>query len=282
MAFCDFGAMLVRAKQGGYAVGAFNIVNYLTTRSAIRTAEEMESPIILQTSVSTVKQFGVSELADMLEVLRKNARVPVATHLDHCTDPELAKACVDSGWDAVMIDISARPFAENIRVTKEVQEYAHRHGVCVEGELGIIGGVEDNIFADEEHRAGYEESIRYLEETGIDAFAPSIGTAHGLYKKAVELDYDLICKLRDSSEVPVVVHGGTGLADEQFRELVRCGAAKINISTAVKYGYIDGLKEYLAKKPMEYNPLKLDAWAERSVNNVVRRHIELFGSAGKA
>ncbi|MDR0399726.1 MAG: class II fructose-bisphosphate aldolase [Treponema sp.] len=272
----SLGELLRQARAEGYAVGAFNITCYITCRAAIAAANAVETPILLQTSVSTVKKFGPEELFAMMDLLRRGAKVPVLFHLDHCTDPELAKKCADTGWDSVMIDMSARPLDENIRITAEIKKYARTKGVGVEGELGIIKGVEDEIAADEQQLAGFEDSMKFIDGAGVDAFAPAIGTAHGLYKKAVNLNYDLVKRLADSTEVPIVVHGGTGLAIEQFHRLIQSGASKINVSTALKYAYIDGLREYWSAHREEYNPIKLNDAAESSVRKTVEDHILRF------
>jgi fructose-bisphosphate aldolase class II len=272
----DLKKLLIKARAGGFAIGAFNVFDYISTRAAITAANEVDTPIILQTSVGTVKKFGASELFEMMALLRKNSKVSVLFHLDHCTDPVLAKTCVDAGWDSVMLDISARPLAENIALTAEIKKYATARGVCVEGELGVIAGVEEEIGADTGKLASYEDSIKFLEETQVDAFAPAIGTAHGLYKKEIKLNFDLVQRLADTTATPIVVHGGTGLSDEQFAQLIKCGASKINVSTALKYAYIDGLREYWTNHSDEYNPIKLNTAAEDSVKKTVREHILRF------
>jgi fructose-bisphosphate aldolase class II len=268
--------LLSQARKEHFAIGAFNIFDYLTTRAAIDAANAANTPILLQTSVGTVKKFGPQALFDMMNLLRKKSAVPVLIHLDHCTDPALAKACVDAGWDSVMIDMSAKALDENIAVTADVGEYAHKREVCVEGELGVIKGVEEEISSDVEKLASYEDCLRFLEGSGVDAFAPAIGTAHGLYKSEVKLNYDLVKKLADTTSTPVVVHGGTGLSDEQFARLIACGASKINVSTALKYAYIDGLRNYWNVHQDEYNPLKLNDAAEASVKKTVEEHILRF------
>jgi fructose-bisphosphate aldolase class II len=149
----------------------------------------------------------------------------------------------------------------------------------VEGELGIIKGVEEDLSYEAEQLAGYDDSVRFPEESGVDAFAPAIGTAHGLYKSAVNINYDLVKRLADSTDTPVVVHGGTGLSDEQFARLIKNGASKINVSTALKYAYIDGLRNYWETHKEEYNPIKLNNAAEASVKQVVREHILRFKPA---
>jgi fructose-bisphosphate aldolase class II len=268
--------LLREARSHHYAVGAFNIFDYLSAKAAIDAAIEADTPILLQTSVGTVKKFGPAVLFDFIDVLRRNSRVSVLIHLDHCTNVELAKECVDSGWDSVMIDMSEKPLDENIALTAEVKKYAEKKNVCVEGELGVITGVEEEISADAGRLASYEDSLKFLEGTKIDAFAPAIGTAHGLYKTEVKLNYDLVKRLADSTSVPVVVHGGTGLSDKQFAEMIACGASKINVSTALKHAYIDGLHSYWDNHKDEYNPARLNDAAEASVKKTVLEHIRRF------
>lgn len=274
----NMGQILEKAKEGKYAVGAFNIFNYVSTKAAIKAAEDLNSVLILQTSVGTVKKFGSSQLIKMLNILREDVRVPVVIHLDHCTDVALAKECIDRGWDSVMIDASAKPLRENIAITLEVKHYAEKRNVTVEGESGIIKGVEEEITFDKEEGAKYAESLEYLNATGIDAFAPAIGTAHGLYKKAVTINYDLVKMLSETTDCPVVIHGGTGLEDDVFKRLIQNGAAKINISTALKHAYIDACREYIQANSEEYNPLKLDAYAELKISETVKKHIITFNS----
>jgi fructose-bisphosphate aldolase class II len=275
----DFKTLLSQARKKGYAVGAFNIFDSLSARAVIAAANETETPVILQTSTGTVKQFGAEALCGMLRLVCKAARVPALIHLDHCPDPALAKTCIDAGWDSVMVDMSERPLEENISITRELARYARSRGVGVEGELGIIKGVEEDLSYEAEQLAGYDDSVRFLEGSGVDAFAPAIGTAHGLYKCAVNINYDLVKRLADSTDTPMVVHGGTGLSDEQFARLIKNGASKINVSTALKYTYIDGLRNYWETHKKEYNPIKLNNAAEASVKQVVREHILRFKPA---
>lgn len=273
--------MLLHAKQESYAVGAFNIFNHISAKAVIKAAEELGSPLILQTSVSTVRKIGVNELINMLNGLKENAAVPVIIHLDHCTDIKLARECADAGWDSVMIDASNKPLNENIAITLEAKLYAEKRNVCVEGELGIIKGIEDDIESEAEEKTNYQDALKYLNSTGIDAFAPAIGTAHGLYTKKAVLNFELVRKLSTTTECPVVIHGGTGLAPEDFKRLIECGATKINISTAIKHAYFDAYKNYFELNPDDRNPLKLDEYVEAFIKDAAKRHIILFGSAGR-
>lgn len=276
--------MMEAARAGGYAVGAFNILNELSARAVVKRCEALRAPVILQTSVGTVKQIGVKSIIGFLRAIGQNAGVPVAIHLDHCKDLALAKACVDAGWTSVMVDASHCPLEENIAQTKEITGYAKGKNVSVEGELGAIGGVEDDIVVKEgdERLASVADSVTYTRETGIDVFAPAIGTAHGLYKGVPKLDFDRFVEIRDVVPQPLVVHGGTGLADDVFRKLVGLGAAKINISTALKHAYLDGVKEFVQQYPDEGNPLKLDAFVEGRIGDMAERHVLLFGTDGRA
>lgn len=267
---------LISAREQQIAIGAFNIFNELTARAAIRAAESLNRPVILQTSVSTVRQYGAQALISLLGSLRDKAHVPVMIHLDHCTDPDLAVACAEAGWDSVMIDASHETIDENIRITRQVVSRVHPLGVCVEGEIGVISGVEDDIVAAIGVQAGIEETLHYIEATGIDAVAPAIGTAHGVYSGVPHLNYELVESLGIRSNCPLVIHGGTGLSAEAFRRLVSLGASKINVSTAIKQAYLDAARQYMKSNPEDGNPLKLDQSIEAAVTATVRQHLILF------
>ncbi|MDO4287820.1 MAG: class II fructose-bisphosphate aldolase [Eubacterium sp.] len=278
MSYVNMEKILKNARQGGYAVGAFNIVNEMTAKASVEAAEALNAPIILQTSVKTVKQFGISEMMGFLKPIVKNAAVDVAIHLDHSTDVDFTLACIEGGWSSVMYDGSKLPLKDNIQNTKAVVEAAHKKGVTVEGELGAIVGVEDDIVVKEGESAlaDPKDCKVYLEATGIDAFAPAIGTAHGLYKGEVKIDYDLFKKIESFSPCPLVLHGGTGLSTDTFKRLIDLGAAKVNISTAIKIAYCSGMGEYTKMHPDQNDPLKLDAFVKDKVKEVVLKHIKLF------
>jgi fructose-bisphosphate aldolase class II len=281
MAYITLRELLPAAAKGGYAVGAFNIFNYLTMRAVISACEDASSPVIIQTSVKTVKQFGVTEMMDFMEPLARRARIPVAIHLDHCTDTDFAKSCVDAGWSSIMIDGSHHPFETNIAMTKEIVDYTKNRNVSVEGELGAIVGVEDDISVDEKNGmlADVENSKEYVNKTGVDAFTPAIGTAHGVYKGEPKLDFDLFSDIKSKISTPLVVHGGTGLADDVFKRLISIGASKINVSTAIKIAYLTASKDVCE---MHNDPLKFDAAVFDGVKASVRTFLDVFGSVGKA
>lgn len=266
------------ARQHTYAVGAFNIFNYLSARAVIRAASTLNCPVILQTSAATVRKFGPAELGTMLRQLAWNAPVNVLVHLDHCQDVDLAKACIDSGWDAVMYDGSRLPLEENIENCRKVVEYAHHRGVYVEGELGRIAGVEDDLKVESSEAGGasLKESLYFVKESGIDAFAPAIGTAHGVYKGVPKIDFEMVKELKESIDTPIVIHGGTGLSEETFIRLIECGGSKINVSTALKHGYIDGCREYMEENPTKLDPIGFDQYLNCRIKDIVMEHMMIF------
>lgn len=275
--------MLEKAKQD-YAVGAFNILDYNSMKAVVDAAESLKAPVIIQTSVKTVKMWGHKAIVSWANELCDGTTVPIALHLDHCTDVDYIRACIESGWTSVMIDASARPFEENMELTRRVVDMARPHDISVEAELGAIVGVEDDIHVKEQdaHLADLEQSLRFCAELEIDCFAPAIGTAHGVYKGEPKIAYDLVDKIFQQTRVPLALHGGTGLADEVFHKCIGLGCAKVNISTQLKYAHIDSFVQYYQQNPNEYNPLKPLAAQYQAVRKAVEEKIKLFGSAGRA
>ena len=213
--------MLRDASEGGYAVGAFNLVDYLTAETIVEAAEKQHSPVILQTSSGTIKRFGIKKLVGMARLIAAESTVPVALHLDHGKDREVLSEAIQSGYDSVMIDGSHLPFDENVRLTRDVVEEAHAKGVAVEGEIGVVAGVEDDIVVNQDD-AIYttpEEAVEFQRQTGIDFLAPAIGTAHGFYKVKPRLDIGTLAAINQAADYPLVVHGGTGLPFDVVREL---------------------------------------------------------------
>lgn len=270
---------LEKARTKGYAIGAFNIFDYTSAKAVIEAAEDCNKPVILQTSVATVKYYGARELSGMLHYLLKNAKVPAFLHLDHCRDVAFAKECVDAGWHSIMIDASAQPFDTNVKMTREAADYAHAHGAFAEGEIGIIEGVEDDIVAAAGKGAEAADCFRFVAESHLDYLAPAIGTAHGVYKASPQLNFALVEQLGKELPQPIVCHGGTGLSDETFIRLIDLGIAKVNVSTALKHAGIDGAKKYVSEKGDEYNPLNFDQYMFASLKETVKRHILVFANA---
>jgi len=281
MAITSMKRLLRKAKDERYAIAAINIFNHLTARAVIRVAEELSSPVILQTSPGTVKFYGATELANMLMPMAEKTSVPVVIHLDHCTETSLAMDCLNAGWTSIMFDGSHLPLRENIKATRGIVKYAYSYDASVEGELGTIAGVEEDIVINNGNEAlvNLDDAIIFVKETGIDAFAPAIGTNHGLYKNSPKINFNLFSDIVRNIDCPCVVHGGTGLDDNVFEKLILLGATKINISTAIKIAYTSGFKKTLTEDNL--NPLKLDKYVSGSVESVVKKHLLLFGSAQK-
>ena len=274
-----FSEELKYAREHGYAVGAFNIFNYTSAKAVVESAEERDLPVIIQTSVKTVKFFGAEYLGSMLRGLKEKASVNVLIHLDHCREQDVARACVDAGWDAIMFDGSKLPYEENIAETRKAADYAHEHGVEIEGELGKIVGVEEDIVVKEGDASfvTYDESVDFVERSGIDAYAPGIGTAHGVYKGIPKINFSLVEELGQKMETPIVIHGGTGLSEETFLRLIRTGGAKVNVSTALKHAYLDNAKEFLKENPDVSEPLTYDGFLKEKLKEVIGYHMDIFG-----
>lgn len=275
--------MLKAAKAGKYAIGAFNIVDYGSTKAVIEAAEDLKAPVIVQTSVKTVRFWGYAGIVSWVRELAAASPVPVALHLDHCKDVDVIENCIEAGWTSVMIDASARPFEENLEISRRVADMAKASGLSVEAELGEIGGVEDDkVVADEDAcLADPEKAVRFCSEMELAVFAPAIGTAHGVYKGEPKIAFDRLQEIAGRTGVPIALHGGTGLAEDVFRRCISLGCAKVNISTQIKYAFIDGFVDFHLENK-NYEPLKPLAAQLDRIKNEVAEKIELFGSAGRA
>ncbi len=284
MAIVNMKQMLQEAREGNYAVGAFNILDYNSMRAVVDAAAELRAPVIIQTSVKTVVFWGYEPIIQWYRQLAGAVSVPVAIHLDHCQDLDVIRECIDHGWTSVMIDASARPFAENLALTQQVAEVAVPKGVTVEAEMGAIVGVEDDIHVKEQdaHLADPDEAQRFCDAVSLDCFAPAIGTAHGIYKGEPVIAFDRIETIARRTNLPLALHGGTGLSDEVFQRCIALGCAKVNISTQLKYAHIDGFVEYHAVHTAQYDPLKVLAAQYEKLKEGIVRDIQLFGGAGKA
>ena len=271
------------AFENRYGVAAFNAVDDITMDGLIRAAEQSRSPLIIQISVKTVKFWGAKFIKDMFTTIAGPVSVPVTLHLDHCPDPEVARECLQLGWNSVLFDGSRLSFDENFRVTQEITNFAAQYGAHVEGEVVAVGGVEDGVGSEVEGELiPVDKAVAFIKETGIYCYAPAIGTAHGFYKAAPEIRYDRMQQLVAATNTPMVLHGGSGLTDDVFRRLIALGAAKVNISTALKKTFADGFRTYLDAHPTEYDPLKLIGAVRSDVMQMAQHYFKLFGSEGKA
>jgi len=291
MAIVNAKEMLLKATKEKYSVGAFNITNIIQMEAVVEAAVEKKAPLIIQVSVAPSKFLKPKVLAAVYRTLAESAPIPICMHLDHCTDVDFCRTCADAGYTNIMIDASKQIYEENIRQTKEVADYCHRVGdISVEGELGTVSGVEDQIKVAEDEAAlcDPETAVHFVEETGIDILAPAIGTAHGIYKTAnPKLDFDRLKKIfnlfnANEPRVPLVIHGGTGLKPEVVKKLVSLGGSKFNVSTDLKHVLIDSTFEYISANREEYNPGKIDKAAKEAIIKRINYWIELLGCAGKA
>lgn len=277
---------LVRdAEKGGYAVPAINIVDPMTIAAIVRAADEVGSPVILQTSVKTVKSAGADVLYAATRQAADKASVGVSLHLDHCPDREVITLCIEKGWSSVLFDASDRDLETARRETAEVVKEAHAAGVTVESEIENILGVEDGVGSDEvTHAYSVDQLVEVAKETGTDMLAPALGTAHGQYKSDPVLVPDRVTEIKGKHDIPIVLHGGTGLTDAQFHEFIDNGVSKINISTALKHAYMKSALEYLkeCERNDKWEPVKLFAVIEEAAEGVIREFAEIFRSAGKA
>ena len=285
MAVQSLAEILAPAFDQRYGVPAINIVNDLTMENVLAGAVEAGSPIILQTSVKTVRSIGVNTLYQLWKAMTAGIEVPCALHLDHCPDRQVISDCLAAGWTSVLFDASQLPVEENQRQTIEVVAEARRYGAQVEGEIESITGQEDGIGSDEEsRRQTLDVQLRYLEATGVDVFAPAIGNAHGTYKRAPILDFQRVSDLVAAHPIPIALHGGSGLSVEQFGDCIARGCAKVNISTALKETFMQSSLAFLKEAEVKgkWDPPSLFASVGEAVRAMTVYYAGVFGSAGKA
>ncbi|PAB59806.1 class II fructose-1,6-bisphosphate aldolase [Anaeromicrobium sediminis] len=277
-------SILQHAHENGYAVGAFNVNNMEQVQAIIGAAEETQSPVIIQASQGGLKYAGVEIISAMAKTLAENTTVPVAIHLDHGTDFTQIMKCLRNGFTSVMIDASHYELDENIRRTKQIVEMAKAVGVSVEAELGKIGGVEDDIAVDEKD-ATYtdpDEAAKFVSETEVDYLAIAVGTAHGPYKGEPKLDFDRIKVIKERLNMPLVLHGSSGVPEESIRKAVSLGINKINIDTDIRQAFHRAVKKFVAENPDVYDPRKIVGPARDAMKEVIKTKMEMFGSTGKA
>ncbi|WP_186445621.1 class II fructose-1,6-bisphosphate aldolase [Paenibacillus cremeus] len=277
-------AMLQAARKNKYAVGAFNVHTLEMLQAVVEAAAETQSPLIIQSTVGTVKHLGPDYIAAAATVAANRTGLPIALHLDHCTDFPLIVQCIRAGYTSVMIDASMHPFEENVERTRKVMEVAAAAGVNVEAELGKVGGVEDDIVVDERDAllADPEECKLFIERTGVFTLAPAIGTAHGIYKGDPNIDFARIERIASLVEQPLVLHGGSGIPAEQVKKAVALGMAKMNIATELRIAFSDAIKDIFKAHPEENDPRKYMVPAKDAVKRLAIEKMELCGCIGKA
>lgn len=284
MGLVPISDLLKDAEAGGYAVGAFNCNNMEIVQAIAAAAQAERSPVIMQASQGAIKYAGIEYITAMANVAASMIDVPVALHLDHGTSFEQVMRCIRSGFSSVMIDGSKLSLDDNIALTRQVLAAARPVGVSVEAELGKIGGTEDDIHVNEAdaYFTDPEEARRFVEETGVDALAIAIGTAHGRYKGEPKLDFVRLEKIRSLVNIPIVLHGSSGVPDQAVREAIRLGVRKVNIDTNIREAFVDRCRQVVADHPDEIDPRKILGPAREAAVELIREKIRVFGSSGKA
>lgn len=280
MALVPMKELLLDAEKGNYGVGAFSVANMEMILGAVKAAEEMKSPMILQVAQVRLPYSPLNVIAPLMIAAAKNASVPVAVHLDHGKTLDCIEEALELGFTSVMIDASDKPIDENVRLTKQVKEMADRYGATVEAEVGQIGVSEDGTREGERIYSDPQEVKRLKEETGVDAIALSIGNAHGLYKDEPKLNFEVLKKSRELTEMPLVLHGGTGISEADFKKCIEGGIRKINVATGTFMAVEQAAREYAAEEKRDY--FRLSAHMAELAYENVKRHIRIFGSEGKA
>ena len=283
MSFVTSKNMIENAQKGGYAIGAFNVENMEMVQAVIEAAEKMQSPIILQTTPSTLKYAKPETFYGMVKSLAEKAVVPVALHLDHGNSIEIAMQAFHAGYTSIMIDGSKGTLEENIAACKTVADICHAAEIPVEAELGKVGGKEDELENGNDNPYTDPSQAEYFaKQTGVDFLAIAIGTAHGVYKGIPVLDKERLSAIRKVVSIPLVLHGTSGVLEEDVQDCIARGICKVNYATDLRIAFTNGVKEYLLENPNAYDPKKYNAAGRQQVMEYVMRKIKILGSEGKA
>jgi len=280
--------MLKKAQKERYGVGAFNANNMEIIQAIIETAEEEKAPAILQASQGAIEYAGLDNIVAMVKVMAEKVTVPIALHLDHGTDYYQNIKCLRAGFTSLMFDGSKLPFEENVKITKKVVEMAHACDIPVEAELGQIGKMGDSdepgvaLEKVKETMADPYEAAKFVELTKIDFLAAAVGTIHGCRTPFAKLDIPRIEKIRELTDVPLVLHGASGVNDEEVRKGISAGICKINIDTRIRMIFTKKIREIIKMNPQEIDPRKLLGPAREVAKEIIRERMRVFGCSGKA
>ena len=283
MALVTTKQLLLDAQKGGYAIGAFNVENMEMVQAVVAAAEECHSPVIMQTTPSTVKYADCDYFFANVRTAAEHASVPVVMHLDHGSSFELAMQAMRAGYTSIMIDGSHSPFEENIALSSSVADVCRPVGVNVEAELGKVGGKEDDLDGGE--GAGLtvpSEAKEFVDRTGIDSLAVAIGTAHGIYKGEPHVDVERLKEIREVVDIPLVLHGTSGVPDDTVRECIAAGICKVNYATDLRIAFSNGVKKVLAEDPDIFDPKKYGKAGRDEVQKYVEQKMDVVGSTGRA
>lgn len=274
--------MLLKAQKGHYAIGAFNVENMEMVQAVIEAATELNAPVIMQTTPSTVKYAGLPMYYANGAARAGMAPIPAAMHLDHGNSFELAMQALRVGYTSIMIDGSHYSFEENIALTKAVADACNPSDIPVEAELGMVGGKEDDLETEIDTCTDPDQALEFVQRTGISSLAVAIGTAHGVYVKEPKLDVERLSQIRAKVDIPLVLHGASGLTDEAVQECIRRGICKVNFATELRIAYTDAVKKLLAEKPETFDPKAYGKVGREAVKQLVMNRIRVCGSDGKA
>lgn len=274
--------MFKDAEQGGYAIAAFNVENLEMVQAVVAAAEELKSPVILQTSAKTVQYANFTIFHALAKAAADGATVPIALHLDHGNSFELAMQALRAGYTSIMIDGSHEAFEDNIELSRKVVEACAPSKVSVEAELGKVGGKEDDIDGGDGGLTEPLEAKEFVERTKVTSLAVAIGTSHGVYKGVPKLDVERLSEISEAVKIPLVLHGGSGLSEESIQECIKRGIRKVNYATELRIAFTEGVKQALAETPDIIDPKKFTAVGREKVKQMAMDKLKICGSVGKA
>lgn len=277
------GSVLFPAMKNKYAVPAFNVCNLEYAKIVIETAEKLKSPLIIALHPVEIDYAGLAEIASIVTILASKVKIPVVLHLDHGDTYERAVKCVVNGFTSVMYDGSSYTLEKNAKITAEIVHMSHSVGVSVEAELGLVGGAEGDNYA---HLTGLDASqltnpaevVEFVTKTNIDSLAVAIGSAHGFYSGTPHIDFERLQEIRKCTDIPLVLHGGSGLSDEIIKKSIEFGISKINIATELKLAYHNGILRSMSINPNEFDPRVTFKFAMEEAEQLIQKKIILFGS----
>ena len=275
--------LLLDAQRNKYAVGAFNVENMEMVLAVLSAAEETNSPVIMQTTPGTVKYAGADMYFANIRAAARRTKIPVACHLDHGNTLAIAVQALHAGYTSIMIDGSKLPFEENIALTKTVTEICHAVNIPVEAELGRVGGKEDGLdnTQSENPYTDPDEAAIFVERTGCDSLAVAVGTAHGVYKGTPHVNFDVLAKIHEVVNIPLVLHGTSGVPDDQVIRCVSMGMCKVNYATDLRIAYTYGVKRYMKENPGVFDPKKYGTYGMEEVKRYVKERMQVIGSCGR-
>ncbi len=282
MPLVDSKNMLLAAQKGGYAVGAFNAENMEMIKAIIAAAEELKAPVMIQTTPSTIRYGTSATYAGIVKAEAARAKVPVSLHLDHGSSYELVVECIKDGYTSVMIDGSHESFEDNIAITKKVVDYAKENGIPVEAELGKVGGKEDDLETEADTNTDPMQAKEFVERTGVDSLAVAIGTAHGFYAGIPVLDKERLSEIAKVVSIPLVLHGASGISDEEVMDCVRRGICKVNFATELRVAFTEGWNQLYKENTKQYDPKAYGKASMAAVKALVMNRMKVCGCAGKA